>query len=68
MSELSLRSMERILKKSGAKRVSQEASKELRKILEKESQKIAKKAWKVAKHSKRRTVLKEDILFALEHL
>ena len=66
MTDLSIRSMERILKKAGAKRVSENASKELRKHLEKEAEKISKKAWKLAVHAKRRTVLKEDVKLATE--
>jgi len=66
MSDLSTRSMERILKKTGAKRVSDKASAELKNVLEKTAETIAKKAWKLAQHAKRRTILDEDIKLASE--
>ncbi len=64
MDELSLRSMKRILKKSGAKRVSKDACVRLKKILEEKAEKIAEKAWKLSQHANRRTLQKEDIILA----
>ena len=66
MAEISLSSVEGLLKKSGCKRISVEACEELRKILEKEAIKIGKLGWKLTKHAKRRTILKEDIKLSSE--
>ena len=61
MSEISLRAIERILKKSGAKRISENACKELQKYLEKKGLEIGKRSAKFMKHAKRRTLMKQDI-------
>jgi histone H3/H4 len=66
MAEISLSSVERLLKKAGCKRISVEATQELRKILEKEAVDLGKLAWKLTKHAERRTVMKDDIKLANE--
>jgi histone H3/H4 len=66
MTETSIRAMERLLKKAGCKRISVEACRELRDYLEKEGVELGKLAWKIAKHAKRRTVMKDDIKLAGE--
>jgi len=53
--------MEKLLKKAGAQRVSEDAKAALKEILEKEAEKIAKKAITNAKHSGRKTVKASDI-------
>lgn len=66
MTEISLRAIDRLLKNAGCKRVSVEACKELRKALEKKAIELGKLAWKLTKHAKRRTVMKDDIKLASE--
>lgn len=66
MSEVSLRSVERLLKKAGCKRVSVEAVKELQNIMEKDAVELGKLAWKLTKHADRRTLMKEDVKLANE--
>jgi DNA-binding protein len=59
-----LATMEQILKKAGAPRVSEEAKKELKNALENYANKISIKAIELSKHAKRRTVLGEDVRLA----
>lgn len=68
MKGVSFRSVERLLKNSGCKRVSSEAVQELKKVLEKEGKKIGELAWKFTKHADRRTLMKEDIDLAVESI
>ena len=66
MTEISLRSVERLLKKAGCKRISVEATKELQKVIEKNAVEVSKLAWKLTKHANRRTVMAEDVKLASE--
>jgi len=61
---LTLAPVKRLLKKHGAKRVSDSAAKELAKILEDKAVSICVEAKKLAEHSGRRTVMKNDIKLA----
>jgi histone H3/H4 len=61
---LPLAPLERILKKAGAKRVSDEALKEFSNVLEDQLIKIAKEAALLAKHAGRKTIIDEDIRMA----
>ncbi len=63
-SELGLSSMYRILKKSGAQRVSDESADELRRILEGIAEAIAKSAVDMSEHAGRKTVKAEDVKLA----
>ena len=63
-SELGLSAMYRILKKSGAERVSDEAADELRRIIEEVALAIAKSAADMSVHAGRRTVKAEDVKLA----
>ena len=56
--------MYRILKKSGAERVSDESADELRRIVEDIATEIAKNAVDMSKHAKRKTVKAEDVKLA----
>jgi histone H3/H4 len=56
--------MYRILKKSGAERVSDESADELRQILEELAEDIAKSAVDMASHAGRKTVKAEDVKLA----
>ena len=53
--------MNRILKKAGAERVTQESANELRRILEDIAYEIAKNSIEMAKHAGRRTIRAEDV-------
>lgn len=62
--ELGLAAMYRIMKKSGAERVSDDAADELRKILEEVAERIAKQAAEFSTHAGRKTIKPEDIRLA----
>jgi DNA-binding protein len=63
---LPLATMEKIMIKAGAERVSEDAKKELKKILEDYSIVIAEKSIKLAQHAGRKTIKAEDIKLALK--
>ena len=63
-SEFGLSAMYRILKKSGAQRVSEESADELRRIVEEVAVTIAKSAVEMANHASRKTVKAEDVKLA----
>jgi len=60
-SELGLSAMYRILKKSGAQRVSDESAVELRRVIEEIAEAIAKNAVEMSSHAGRKTVKAEDV-------
>jgi len=55
---------ERILKKAGAKRVSQDALDEFATIMEEKLYAVAKEAGVLAKHAGRKTIIAEDVRIA----
>jgi len=63
--DLQLAPMHRIIKKAGADRVSDEAAKELREVLDEVGVKIAKEALDFTRHAHRKTVKAEDIQIAV---
>ncbi len=63
-SDIAEAAMFRILKKSGAERVSSESAIELRDILEEIAAKISKNAVDMASHAKRKTVKADDVKLA----
>ena len=63
-SELGLAAMHRILKKSGAQRVSDESAIELRRVIEEIAEAIAKNAVDMSSHAGRKTVKAEDVKLA----
>lgn len=65
---IALAPLERILKENGAKRVSDEALRIFAEELEKRAKSVAEKAIEFSKHSGRRTVMKEDVVLATNHL
>jgi DNA-binding protein len=62
--EISVSPMHRLCKKAGADRVSEEAAKELAKVLEAIGVKIAKEALDYSIHARRKTIKVEDIEIA----
>jgi DNA-binding protein len=66
--ELGLATMYRMIKKSGAERVSDEAATELRKILEEISIRIAKQAVDLSIHAGRKTIKSDDIRLAAKNV
>ena len=62
--ELGLSAMYRILKKSGAQRVSDESAVELRRVIEEIAEAIAKNAVALANHAGRKNVKAEDVKLA----
>ena len=63
-SELGLSAMYRILKKSGAQRVSDESAIELRRVIEEIAEAIGKNAVDMTNHAGRKTVKAEDVKLA----
>jgi histone H3/H4 len=60
--------MYRIMKKSGAERVSDDAADELRKVLEEVAERIARQAAELSAHAGRKTIKPEDIRFASKNV
>ncbi|ADC65938.1 Transcription factor CBF/NF-Y/histone domain protein [Ferroglobus placidus DSM 10642] len=65
MAELPLAPVDRLIRKAGAERVSEEAVVKMVEILEDYALQVAKKAVEIARHSKRKTIKAEDIKVAL---
>ncbi len=63
---LPLSALENLMKKKGAQRVSEDAKKELKKILENYLYELSVKASKISSHSKRKTINSGDLLIAKE--
>ena len=63
-SELGLSAMYRILKKSGAQRVSDGSAVELRRVIEEIAEAVAKNAVAMSNHAGRKTVKAEDVKLA----
>lgn len=66
--EFGLAAMYRVLKKSGAERISDDAADELRKVLEEIGVRIAKQAVDLSVHAGRKTIKQEDIRFAAKNV
>jgi DNA-binding protein len=66
--ELGLAAMYRIMKKSGAERVSDEAAEQLRKIIEEIALRISRQAVDLSIHAGRRTIKSGDIQLAAKNL
>ena len=66
--ELGLSAMYRILKKSGAQRVSDESASELRRVIEEIAEAVAKNAVDMSNHAGRKTVKAEDVKLASKQL
>lgn len=57
-----LAAIERVARKAGVERISAEALKELQTAVEDLGLELAREAAEAAKHAKRRTILKQDVL------
>ena len=66
--EFGLAAMYRILKKSGAERISDDAADELRKVLEEVGSRIARQAIDLSLHAGRKTIKPEDIILASKNV
>lgn len=66
--EFGLAAMYRVLKKSGAERVSDDAADELRKVLEEVGERISRHAIELSVHAGRKTIKPEDIRFAAKNV
>ncbi len=65
---LPLAAMERIMKKAGADRVSEDARQALKDVLEEVASDIAATSIRLAQHAGRKTVKEEDINLAYKNL
>lgn len=68
MTDLAISAMDRMMRKAGAERVSDEASEALREVLETLALEISRDAIALAKHAGRKTVNSEDIKMASRKL
>jgi len=68
MTDLAISAMDRIMRKAGAERVSDEASEALREVLETLALEISRDAIALAKHAGRKTVNSDDIKMASRKL
>ena len=63
-----LAAMYRVMKKSGAERVSDDAADELRKVLEEVAERVARQAVDLSVHAGRKTIKAEDVRFAAKNV
>ena len=66
--EFGLAAMYRVLKKSGAERISDDAADELRKVLEQVGERIARQAVDLSVHAGRKTIKPDDIILASKNV
>jgi DNA-binding protein len=66
--EFGLATMYRLIKKSGAERVSDEAADELRKVLEDIAYRIAQQGVDLSVHAGRKTIKSDDIRLAAKNI
>jgi len=66
MTDLPIAPVDRLIRKAGAPRVSEQAAEYMAEILEEYTLKVAGVAKKLAAHAGRKTVVEEDIKLALQ--
>ena len=66
--EFGLAAMYRVLKKSGAERISDDAADELRKVLEEVGVRISRQAVDLSVHAGRKTIKPDDIRLAAKNV
>lgn len=66
MTELPIAAVDRIIRKAGARRVSESAARELAEVLEQRAMKIAGRASELAEHAGRKTIRDSDIRLAVK--
>jgi DNA-binding protein len=60
---LPLASIDRVIRKAGVERISADSVKELSKVIEELGCELALEAGQVARHAKRKTIMKKDVRF-----
>lgn len=68
MPRIPLASMDKILRQDNMLRVAESAKEALLEAVEEETRIIAQKSSQMARHSKRKTVLKDDVDFVLRNM
>lgn len=66
MTELPIAAVDRIIRKAGARRVSESAARELAEVLEQRAVEIAGRASELAEHAGRKTIRDSDIRLAVK--
>ena len=66
--KLPLKTVERIMREAGAKRVSRSATSEFAKHLEELASEIAREAGELAEHSGRKTITEKDVILARKRI
>lgn len=66
MAEIPVSPIDRLVRKAGAERVSEETSKKMVEVLEEYASEVARSAAEISRHTGRKTIKAEDIKLALK--